>query len=189
LKKPMDVTEATWQRDVIERSREQPVVVDFWAEWCGPCHALSPVLERETTARGLPLAKLDVDSNPNLAGEYGIRGIPAVKAFRNGRVVSEFVGALSPPLVADFLDRLSQPSEAERLFAELRETGEWPDVVAAYEEGDHERALELLLAAAAQAVDGDRDRIRRLMVALFDELGHDDPTAAKYRRRLATLLF
>lgn len=185
----MDVTEATWQTDVIERSHEQPVIVDFWADWCGPCHALGPVLERETAARDLPLAKLDVDANPNLANEYGIRGIPAVKAFRNGRVASEFTGALSQQLVANFLDGLSQPSEAERLMAELRESGELPDVVAAYEAGDHERALELLLAEAELSDGAQRDRIRRLMVALFGELGQDDPTAAKYRRRLATLLF
>jgi putative thioredoxin len=185
----VDVTEATWQTEVIARSHERPVVVDFWADWCGPCHALAPVLERETAARGVTLVKLDVDANPNLANEYGIRGIPAVKAFRNGRVQSEFTGALSPQLVADFLDRISQPSQATQLMAELRASGELPEVVDAYESGEHERALELLLAAAEAGSDEERDRIRRLMVALFDELGHDDPTAAAYRRRLATLLF
>ena len=185
----MDVTQETWQAEVIARSRDEPVVVDFWADWCGPCHALAPVLERETTSRGVRLVKLDVDANPTLAAEYGIRGIPAVKAFRGGRVVGEFTGAVAPPVVADFLDGLTQPSGAERLMDELRAAGELPDVVAAYDEGDHEQALALLLDEAARRSDGERDRIRALMVALFDELGHDDPLVTGYRRRLATLLF
>jgi thioredoxin len=185
----MDVTKDTWQTDVIERSRKEPVVVDFWADWCGPCHALAPVLEQETDKRGLLLAKLDVDAYPALAAEYDIRGIPAVKAFRNDRVVDGFTGAVSPALVADFLDRLTRPSEAEGLIAELRMSGELPDVVAAYDAGDHERALELLLAEAERRTNDDRDRIRKLMVALFVERGQDDPVAATYRRRLATLLF
>jgi thioredoxin len=187
----MDVSEATWQQDVLERSRELPVVVDFWAAWCGPCHVLGPVLEREAAARAgnLALVKVDVDANPALAAEYGIRGIPAVKAFRDGRVVSEFVGARPAPFVADFLDALSQPTEAERLVAALREAGELPDVVAAIDAGDTEGALELLLAHAERATDGERDRVRRLMVALFADLGQDHPVSVRYRRRLATLLY
>jgi putative thioredoxin len=127
----IDVTEQDFEKEVLERSKSVPVVVDFWAEWCGPCRALGPALEKAADARegDVVLAKLDTDANPGLSQAFRIQSIPAVKAFKDGRVVDEFVGALPPAQVEEFFDRLV-PSEADRL-------------VAAGDEASLRRALEL----------------------------------------------
>jgi putative thioredoxin len=187
----MDVTEQTFDEAVLQRSHEVPVVVDFWAEWCGPCHALTPVLEREIEARdgAVELAKIDVDANPLLSQQFGVSGIPAVKAFRNGQVAKQFVGAQSPAFVASFLDELLAPPRADALVEELRTSGELPEVVEALDAGDVERALGLIVDAVPDAGPDERERLRDVAVALFERLGQDDPVATSFRRRLAAALY
>lgn len=140
----IDVTEATFQAEVVDRSRTVPVVVDFWAEWCGPCRALGPILEKETAKHDgqVVLAKVDTDANPQISQAFQIQGIPAVKAFRDGKVVDEFVGVQNPAQVERFFRGLV-PSEADGL-------------VASGSEDDLRRALELepTRADAALALAG-----------------------------------
>jgi putative thioredoxin len=116
MAKPFDVTDADFEQRVLRRSEQVPVLVDFWADWCQPCHMLAPVLEKAVDAHDgkVELAKLDTDANPATAARYGVRGLPTVKAFRDGQVATEFTGAQPPQVVSRFVDSLV-PSEADAL--------------------------------------------------------------------------
>jgi putative thioredoxin len=116
----IDVTDATFQRDVLDRSAQVPVVVDLWAEWCGPCRTLGPILERAVAATGgaVELAKVDVDRNPHVAAAFAVQSIPAVFAIRDGKVVDSFVGAVPERSVQEFVARLEPGrSAADELVA------------------------------------------------------------------------
>jgi putative thioredoxin len=246
-----DVAEAEFEQKVVERSAQVPVVVDFWAEWCGPCRALTPALEKAAKAREgrVDLAKVDTDRAQSLSRAFGIQGIPAVKAFKDRRVVAEFVGAQPPAQVERFFDALV-PSEADLAAdaavaggneAELREVlagdpthagaavalarmlldrgetdaalgvlepvhgdfvadglgaraqlarnGGPAEAFAAWDAGDRATALERLQDALVDADADTKDLVRQVMVAIFTELGPDDPLAREHRRRLASALY
>ena len=115
-----DVTDATFQTAVLDRSQEVPVVVDLWAEWCGPCRTLGPIIERVVAETGgaVELAKVDVDHNPGVSGAFAVQSIPAVYAISGGQVVDSFIGALPESAVREFVARLvPTESEADRLAA------------------------------------------------------------------------
>jgi putative thioredoxin len=247
----IDVNEADFEAEVVQRSADVPVVVDFWAPWCAPCRKLGPVLEKAAAARegDVILAKIDTDQNPTIANQFGIQGIPAVKAFKDGKVVAEFVGAQGPAQVEAFFDGLvpnetqllldagdeeslrkvieKEPANVDANFGlarllyssgdtdaalerlrnaagvfkadglaariELeRSNGEHPRVpeaLAKLDAGDHEGALDVLLDELAAADGDDKERLRKVIVGVLDELGVDHPLARDGRRRLAQALY
>ena len=165
----IEVDEAGFEAQVVKASRDRPVVVDFWAGWCQPCLLLSPVLERLAEEHGgtFVLAKVDVDANPNLAVRYGVQGIPAVKGFRGGEVVSEFVGAQPEEIVRRFLDQIV-PSDADRLAAGGQVAGSPEEAEAAFraalaEDPSHSRAAAGLAALLLDR--GEPDEARAMLAA------------------------
>ncbi len=127
-----NVTEATFDAEVVEASRRIPVIVDFWAPWCAPCRTLGPLLDRlaEESGGAFVIAKINVDENPRVSAEFDIRSIPAVKAIVDGEIVDEFVGSLPEPALRQFVRRVL-PSEADRLAEAARDAEEKGDTAAA----------------------------------------------------------
>ena len=169
----LDVDELSFPQDVIERSKRQPVVVDFWAPWCGPCRTLSPTLERIAgEANGaFTLVKINTDENQRLAAEYGVQGIPAVKMFRDGRVVGEFVGALPEPRVREFIKKYA-PNQSDLIVTaaqELAKEGRWAEAEAAYRHAlavEPENAQVMLELAKVLLQSGDTASAATLLQAI-----------------------
>jgi len=189
----IDVTETSFQQDVIDRSMSVPVVVDFWAAWCGPCKQLSPILEKLANADGgaWVLAKVDCDANPRLAAAAGVQGIPAVKAIWQGGIVGEFTGAVPEAEVRGWLDQLldgtgaQRPAGADAAGAAgpptLADDPAYVEAAAAFERGDYAAAESAYQAILAQTPNEPMAVGALAGVRLFARAEHLDPQAVRAR--------
>ena len=185
----VETTQETFERDVVDRSRDVPVVVDFWAEWCGPCRTLGPRLERLAEEYGgkFVLVKADTERVPEIAAAFGIRSIPAVFGLKDGKLVDSFVGVLPESEIRAFLDRLL-PTPAERLIAEARGL-ESSDLKAA--EARYRIALDLApeepqvkIGLARVLLAQDRPDEARPLIEALERRGYLEPEAEKLKADL-----
>jgi putative thioredoxin len=184
-----DTTTQTFAKDVLEESRRQPVLVDFWAPWCGPCKQLTPVIEKVVQqARGtVKLVKMNIDDHPQVAGQLGIQSIPAVIAFVDGRPVDGFMGALPEGQIKEFIERVAGPAGGAELEAALAEAD------ALVEQGDFAQAAEVYAAILAAEPDtfralvglircdvatGNVEAAKELLDSLPDEKANDPAVTA-----------
>lgn len=164
----VEVTEDSFQQSVIEESANRLVLVDFWAPWCGPCRTLTPIIEKLSKEFGgrFLLAKVNSDENPSIAAEFGVRGIPNVKAFSDGKLIDEFTGALPEGAVRQFIERLL-PSDAEQQRRAAMQT---------YGSGQAAQAIAQL--DEAQALEPDNESIRIDRAEVLIALGRSEEAAA-----------
>lgn len=206
----VDVTDATFQSEVVERSRTTPVVVDMWAPWCGPCQTLGPILEKvvDATEGKVVLAKVNIDENPVVTQMFRVQSIPAVFALRDGQPVDGFMGTYPEQFVQEFVDKLL-PTAGQSLQAELLaagdeaslrkvldgEPGNEAAIVALaellVERADNDEALALLeripesdrtrkIAAAARLGDAPDDDYDQQLTGLLDSVGDDDDARQRF---------
>lgn len=187
-----DTTTANFAKDVIEASRQQPVLVDFWAPWCGPCKQLTPVIEKvvKEAAGRVKLVKMNIDDHPSIAGQLGIQSIPAVIAFVGGRPADGFMGALPESQVRAFIDKVAGPAaadqkaEIEAILGEAKALLDQKDIAGAADlfgailQADPENAAALAGMARCMIAAGQLDNARQTLAAATDEMAKDPAIAA-----------